>query len=125
MEACYYEYAMMLQDALGAEVYTSVLEEYGWINDYYELSASTPYYVQYRHDPENIYENTNQEKISRGEIEMLLGKKTLGDMRNTQLWGDGFLGFFYLEFDAYGKISDIRMEVAKGVEYKSRLYERA
>lgn len=125
VEACYYEYAMMLQDALGAEVYTSVLEEYGWINDYYELSASTPYYVQYRHDPENIYENTNQEKISRGEIEMLLGKKTLGDMRNTQLWGDGFLGFFYLEFDAYGKISDIRMEVAKGVEYNSRLYERA
>ena len=125
VEACYYEYAMMLQDALGAEVYTGVLEEYGWINDYYELSASTPYYVQYRHDPENIYEKTNQQPISEEEIQQLMETKSLGETSDIQLSANGLLGFFYLEFDAYGKISDIRMEVAKGVEYNSRLYEKA
>ena len=53
MEACYYQYAMLLQDVTGQEVFTGVLEDYGWINDYYEFTETTPYYVEYVHPSED------------------------------------------------------------------------
>ena len=38
MEASFYLYGQMLQEVRGTAVDFAVLDEYGWINDYYELA---------------------------------------------------------------------------------------
>ena len=49
IESGYYQYAMFLQDATKQDVFTEVLDHYGWINDYYTFTDATPYYVEYTH----------------------------------------------------------------------------
>lgn len=60
VETSYYQYAKLLQEAENKEVYTDVLEWYGWINDYYELTGSTPYYAEYHYVPEIVQETTEE-----------------------------------------------------------------
>ena len=49
MEASFYLYGQMLQEVRGTAVDFAVLDEYGWINDYYALANECGYYVQYNY----------------------------------------------------------------------------
>lgn len=46
MEASYYLYGQMLQEVKGSAVDFSVLDEQGWINDYYSLAEESDYYAR-------------------------------------------------------------------------------
>ena len=50
MEASYYLYGQMLQDTRETEVDISVLDQYGWINDYYTLADQCEFYAEYESD---------------------------------------------------------------------------
>ena len=53
MEASYYLYGQMLQEARKTAVDFSMLDYYGWINDYYTLASDCEYYVEYNYIPED------------------------------------------------------------------------
>ncbi len=131
VEASYYQYAMLLQEAQGAEVYTEVLEEHGWINDFYELTESTPYYAEYiqhrLNGEENVYTSSaeSSKNVTEEDMAALLNGEIKEEARKTQLKAEGLLGYLTMEFDSYGKLSDIRMHVEDNVEYNSEVYQRA
>lgn len=130
IEASYYQYAMLLQDATGTASFTEVLDEHGWINDFYELTAATPYYAKY------LYEESDGVKTewvmaeppefsTEEELEIIFSGESLGEVRETQMKGDGYLGYLLLTYDSYGKLSDIRLNVDERVEYDRAIYPRA
>ena len=133
VEASYYQYAMLLQDATGQEVFTDVLEEYGWVNDYYELTTSTPFYAEYIHQNENETETEKNayvaaawEDLSEEELMKLLnGEHIDNEVRQTQLRSYGLLGYLTIEFDSFGKLSNIRLNADEQVIYSSDVYPRA
>ncbi len=45
-EACYYIYGCLLRESLGEPVDMTVLEEYGWIDDYYRIRENTDFYAE-------------------------------------------------------------------------------
>ena len=47
MEASYYQHAVLMQQTTGEESYINVLDEYGWIDDYFQFIEKTPCYVKY------------------------------------------------------------------------------
>lgn len=134
VETSYYQYAMLLQDALGEAVFTDVLEQYGWINDYYEVVESTPYYAEYWHQGRNSKTEDNEGEIfsisdnlslSDEEVQKLFDSESLGEDREVELAAEGMLGYLTIEYDAYGKLSDIRIHANDKLEYETRLYQKA
>ena len=130
IEASYYQHAMLLQEATGFQSYTEVLDQHGWINDFYEFTAVTPYYAKYIHEDENGAANEwimaePPKHSSEDEMEMLFLGEFFGEARETQLKSDGYLGYLMLKYDSYGKLSDIRMNVEDNVVYDNELYQRA
>ena len=130
IEASYYQHAMLLQEATGFQSYTEVLDQHGWINDFYEFTAVTPYYAKYIHEDENGAANEwimaePPKHSSEDEMEMLFLGEFFGEARETQMKSDGYLGYLMLKYDSYGKLSDIRMNVEDNVVYDNELYQRA
>ncbi len=150
VEAGYYQYAMLLQKATGVEVSTSVLEEYGWVDDYYEMTQNTPYYAEYRiqgNQPaavpmeeqpaaseeagslaaEGVSKFTSAENflLSEEEAEALFTSNGLSQEREQELKEAGLLGYLTMEFDAFGKLSNIRMHTDGELVYGSDVYGRA
>ena len=130
IEASYFQHAMLLQEATGFQSYTEVLDQHGWINDFYEFTAVTPYYVKYIHEDEDGAANEwimsePPEHSSEEEMEMLFLGEFVGEARETQMKSDGYLGYLMLKYDSYGKLSDIRMNVEDNVVYDNELYQRA
>ena len=130
IEASYFQHAMLLQEATGFQSYTEVLDQHGWINDFYEFTAVTPYYVKYIHEDEDGAANEwimsePPEHSSEEEMEMLFLGEFVGEARETQMKSDGYLGYLMLKYDSYGKLSDIRMNVEDNVVYDYELYQRA
>ena len=82
IEASYFQHAMLLQEATGFQSYTEVLDQHGWINDFYEFTAVTPYYVKYIHEDEDGAANEwimsePPEHSSEEEMEMLFWENLL------------------------------------------------
>lgn len=130
IESSYYQYAMLLQGATGTESFTDVLDAYGWINDFYEFTEGTPYYARYTHRVEGeepgILEMTEPPKYSSAEeMEKLFSGESLDEIRETQMIGEGYLGYLSLIYDSYGKLADIRLNVDERVDYEKRIYQRA
>ena len=130
IEASYFQHAMLLQEATGFQSYTEVLDQHGWINDFYEFTAVTPYYVKYIHEDEDGAANEwimsePPEHSSEEEMEMLFLGEFVGEARETQMKSDGYLGYLMLKYDSYGKLSDIRMNVEDNVVYDNELYQRS
>ena len=130
IEASYFQHAMLLQEATGFQSYTEVLNQHGWINDFYEFTAVTPYYVKYIHEDEDGAANEwimsePPEHSSEEEMEMRFLGEFVGEARETQMKSDGYLGYLMLKYDSYGKLSDIRMNVEDNVVYDNELYQRA
>lgn len=132
IESGYYQYAMFLQDVTGQDVFTEVLDHYGWINDYYTFTDATPYYVEYSHqnrDRETEEYNTAVETtwndLTPEEAERILNGEDFSEPRKTQMLADGLLGYLIVEYDSFGKLTDIRLNVNENVEYDKQIYQRA
>lgn len=130
VEASYYEYAMFLQNAEGAEVFTDVLEVHGWINDYYTFTGNTPYYTEYTEmvdgapNVSSSYAN-NGKNVTDADMLALLNGEQQEEARKTQLKSEGLLGYLVMEFDSYGKLSNIRLHAEDNVIYDNQIYGRA
>ncbi len=128
MEASYYLYGQMLQEARKEAVDYTVLDNNGWINDYYTLASACEYYVEYNYIP---MDGTTDRMIEKKESKHNLGavfledqfaeKKALHNKLNSQ----GYLGYVILEFDEYGNISDVRFEHFGEMNVNSNLYSHA
>ena len=132
IESGYYQYAMFLQDVTGQDVFTEALDHYGWINDYYTFTDSTPYYVEYTHqnrDEEakesNIVVENTWNGLAPEEAERILNGEDFSEPRKTQMLADGLLGYLIVEYDSFGKLTDIRLNVNENVEYDKQIYQRA
>lgn len=131
IESGYYQYATLLQGATGEEIYTNVLEEHGWINDFYTVLETVPYYTEYTHSPDEESEELltameNQPQgMSEEEMKKLLHGEELGGTRMTQLKADGLLGYLIVEYDSFGKLANIRMNADERVVYNKQVYSLA
>ncbi len=54
MEASYYVYAGLLEEVTGEKVNYQVLDEYGWLGDYYYIVEEFAYQAKYTHDGHTI-----------------------------------------------------------------------
>ena len=113
MEASYYLYGQMLQEEQKEAVDFTVLDEYGWINDYYTLASESPYYTEYHYIPEN---GTKGRTVEKAEVPYSLSALFLEDgfaekrVLQDKLSSDGYLGYVVLEFDEYGNMTNVALK---------------
>lgn len=127
VEASYYIYGKMLQVGRDEQVDFSVLNEYGWINDYFEITDDSDYFARYYGKAE-----VQEEGNSSYDLDVLLNQD---DNRYVEavvkeLTKDGYLGYLILEFDEYGNICNVKLEniQAQDEEWqliRGNLYEHA
>ena len=128
MEASFYLYGQMLQEVRGTAVDFAVLDEYGWINDYYALANECGYYVQYNYIP---LEGKQGKMLEKSEAEYDLSTLLLEDgfaekrVLEDKLQNDGYLGYVVLEFDEYGNILNVEMENFGKMASAGNLYSHA
>lgn len=137
IETSYYQYAMMLQEITGEEVFTDILDQYGWINDYYEMTSLIPCYAQYKHPEEQMTDDDVAEvlipctmqnerfPLDSEEVSYILKGEQLLEPRKTQLVSSGLLGYLIVEYDAYGKLSNIQVHANDNVVYNKEIYPLA
>ena len=130
IETSYYQYAMMLQKETGEEVFIDVLDQYGWINDYYEMTEAVPSYGRYQYEteenPESILEMSNGLfTLDEENVQNILSESGLSEPLKTQLKSEGLLGYLLIEYDSFGNLSDIRIYGEDSVVYNKELYRRA
>lgn len=123
VEASYYLYGKMLQEAEGREVNFDVLDNYGWINDFYNVAENTEYYAEYTDEAQGVYTETNSIKNLQ---QLLRGEVTTEDREEIQkLLRERMRGYLTMEFDPYGKIAEITYHDLWKLEYTVNLYETA
>ncbi len=128
MEASYYLYGQIQQDITQKAVNFSVLDQYGWINDYYTLADQCDYYVEYQSAISNsTHTDMNGRSQSEYDLSALLFEKQNAERRyvEEQLQADGKLGYLVLEFDEYGNISDVRFNGFGNIICFGSLYQHA
>jgi len=130
MEASYYLYGQMLQDTRETEVDISVLDQYGWINDYYTLADQCEFYAEYESDvftKDSLETETLYRKKSDNTIATLLYEKghSVKTVTERNMAANGCLGYLAICFDEYGNISDIRFVNFGNVYVDGGLYQHA
>ncbi|MBQ8804294.1 MAG: sensor histidine kinase [Tyzzerella sp.] len=93
METSYYLYGLSLQEAHGETVDFRVLEQYGWINDFWRLSETTKYQSVYQY-----------------------GEKTIEKKNTDQLEDAETIGTVRLAFDSHGYLSEVYVDPMLNVE---------
>ena len=127
MEAGYYLYGQILQNERKTAVDFSVLDHYGWINDYYTLADQCDYYVEYLSyaaDAENGITGRGEAEYDLSTIFLEKQNAERGYVEE-QLKADGKLGYLVLQFDEYGNISDVRFNSFGNIIYYGSLYQHA
>ncbi len=137
VEANYYQYAQLLQEEQQKEVDISVLEYYGWINDYFDLIAETPYYAEYGKrteaaavttetaDPQVLSMQSNAFPLSEENIKHIMNGEALTEPEKSLLKNQGYLGYVYMEYDSYGRLKNIRITAEDNLEYEKDAYRIA
>lgn len=125
VESCYYLYGRMLQDAKGSAVAFEVLDAYGWPNDFYTLNQESYYYALYNgqygtHTDTNITAENDLPQYS-SLIDSTTLKKRINELANEQ----HIMGAFLLEFDEYGRISNVEFVGATNIKCDQNLYAQA
>ena len=118
-EASYYLYGNLLSDASGTFVDMSVLEEYGWIDDYYRIREATDYYVELK-DEKETYTSTN----ASWDMANLLSLSDEEVMNQLDEKVPGTAGFIMLEFNAYGEIGNVRLSMRDWIWTEDTYYNR-
>ena len=128
IESSYYLYGQMLQDVRKTAVDFSVLDHYGWINDYYTIADQCEYYVEFQ---DTASGNMNNDTICRSQSELELStlflEKQDAERRYVEerLRADGKLGYLILQFDEYGNMSDVRFNGYGNILHFGSLYQHA
>lgn len=130
MEASYYLYGQMLQDIRETEVDISVLDQYGWINDYYTLADQCEFYAEYEADvitKDSIETETFSRKRTDNTLASLLYEKghSVRTVTERNLAANGYLGYLAIYFDEYGNIDDIRFVNFGNIVSNGSLYQHA
>ncbi len=121
-ESSHYLYGRLLQEAENREVNFDVLDQYGWINDYYNVTEEHEYYADYTAADGICYTDSN----SAFALESLLD--TESEQQKTllkNLKSSGIRGYLTMEFDLYGKIAEIEFISLGSLVYQANLYETA
>ena len=121
VEASYYMYGLTMQELNKSEIDFSVLDENGWINDYYEVHEGTEYYAVYTGNSKDIVTKNTDEDLS-----ILFENTAEKDDYVRKMFNNRYLAYLLLEFNSYGQITDIRYQGRDDVILDSgNLYERA
>lgn len=112
MEAMYYLYGQTIQEMTKSPVDFSVLEEYGWVNDFYRIHAETEYCAIYGEDTEDIGTQNTKRDLSP-----LLEEETDKEAFMKTLYKEGVLAYLILEFNSYGQIANVEMDGREKVEF--------
>lgn len=104
VETTYYMYGQFLQDSLKQPVDFSVLDHYGWINDYYTLTEDADFYAIYE-----SADGSHSESNSSYALDCLLIKDSNVMKENVikEMQKDGYIGYLVMEYDSYGNISNV------------------
>ncbi len=127
IESCYYLYGRILQEAKGSAVAFDVLDNYGWINDYYTVNQESYYFVQY----EGAYGNytdtniTSEFRLPEHKYSTLVDSATLKSRIDELAEEQSIMGAFLLEFDEYGRISKVEFVGAGDITCDQNLYAKA
>lgn len=127
VEASYYLYGQILQDTRKTAINFSVLDYYGWINDYYTLADLCDLYVEYQ----DYTKQATNEMAGRSQSDydlsaLFLEKQHVGRVSvEEQLRTAGKLGYLILQFDEYGNISDVRFNSFGNIISYGSLYQHA
>ena len=107
VEASYYIYGKMLQVGRDEQVDFSVLNEYGWINDYFEIIDDSDYFARY-YSKSGLQEEGN----SSYDLEVLLNQddNLFAESVIKEMAKDRYLGYLILVFDEYGNISNVKFK---------------
>lgn len=124
VESSYYLYGQMLQDEIKTAVDFSVLDNYGWINDYYTLAENSDYHVEYMDEKSDCMSTRTQSEYP---LYTLFLDKQDAERREAEslLMNDGYLGYMILQFDEYGNISDVRFNSFGNIICYGSLYQHA
>lgn len=117
VEASYYIYGQMYQELTDTKIDFSVLDTYGWINDYYQVNEQTDYYAE-----------LISTDVSRTNTERKLSSFFSNDMEEVPLSGeeDGMKGYISLTYDVYGNLADIQYAFIDEVKvFGDGFYRRA
>ena len=117
MESAYVTYSQILEEKFQRDVDFSVLGQYGWIDDAITVRDETLYYVEYTPgENDGVIEKNTDISIHRllEEDLSLAHKKGILDALKQQ----GCVGYFILEFNSQGMLSDIRCEMFDDVSYE-------
>jgi len=125
MEASYYLYGQMLQEMRGAAVDFTVLDQNGWINDYYTLTSQCGYYAE--HGSVSGNESLGKSNHMDNNLSVLFLEEGMAEKRMLQdhLKNDGYLGYVFLEFDEYGNILNVGLESFGEIATEGNLYSHA
>lgn len=126
IEASYYLYGQMLQDVRETAVDFSVLDHYGWINDYYTLAEECDYYTEYQ-SIDGLESETTGRRQSEYNLSALFLERGHIERNDVEslLEEDGYLGYLLLQFDEYGNISDVRFNSFGNIINYGNLYQHA
>jgi len=124
VESSYYLYGQMLQDEIKTAVDFSILDHYGWINDYYTLAENSDYHVEYMDEKTDCMSTRTQSEYP---LYTLFLEKQNAERREVEslLMNDGYLGYMILQFDEYGNISDVRFNSFGNIICYGSLYQHA
>ncbi len=130
MEAGYYLYGQMLQDTRKTEVDISVLDQYGWINDYFTLADQCEFYAEYEATvitKDSMEAETLSRKKTDNTLPSLLYEKghSVRTVTERNLAANGYLGYLAICFDEYGNIDDIRFVNFGNIVSNGSLYQNA
>lgn len=141
VEASYYIYGQMYQELTDTEVDFSVLDTYGWINDYYRVNEQTDYYAELNlvqkasEDTEAlehtssstetaVQTNTAVKTNTERELVPFIDYETAAVPPSYE--EGGMKGYISLRYDAYGNLADIRYVFIDEVDISGiNFYERA
>lgn len=117
METSYVTYSQILSEKYEQDVDFSVLGQYGWIDDAITVKDESLYYLEYKPGKNDsvIEKNTNisLHKLFEEDLSFTLKKGILDALKQQ-----GCVGYFILEFNAQGMLSDVRCEMFDDVSYE-------
>lgn len=122
VEASYYLYGKLLQEAEKREVNFDILDNFGWINDFYNVSKENLYFVIYTPADGKPYTDANTYlPLST----LLEDSPERVERAKNELVRNGIRGYLTMEYDPYGKFAEIEFVSLSKMTYQVNLYETA
>ncbi len=122
VESSYYLHGKLLQEAERREINFDILDNFGWINDFYNVSKENVYYAVYTAPGGKQYTDTNTYLSLNTLLEDVPEKH---ERVKNELARNGIRGYLTMEFDPYGKFAEIEFVSLGKMNYQVNLYETA